>query len=78
MSHKPAIPQVGAPGPERRTWPIFDDDDAEALSLDLELESPACYFNNVRYPIGQYVRSGEEVLHCAGRGVWVRKGEGAA
>ncbi len=46
------------------------------LSLDLELESGACYFNNVRYPLGQYVYSGDELLQCEGRGVWVRKSEG--
>jgi hypothetical protein len=68
-------PQVGAPDPERRTSPIFDDDDEEAPLLDLELESGVCYFNDVAYPIGQFVRSGSEVLRCEGRGVWVRQGE---
>jgi hypothetical protein len=34
-----------------------------------------CYFNNVAYPIGQFVRSGNELLHREERGVWVRKGE---
>jgi hypothetical protein len=70
------IPQVGAPDPEHRTSPIFDDDAMDdLLSLDLELETGACYFNGVSYPIGQYVRSGSELLHCEGRGVWVRAGE---
>jgi hypothetical protein len=27
------------------------------------------------YALGDYVRSGSEVLQCAERGVWVRKGE---
>jgi len=44
-------------------------------SLDLELESGACYFNDSSYPIGQYVRSGSELLQCEERGVWVRTGE---
>lgn len=76
MHEDPKIPQVGAPDPELKTSPIFDDEDAEALSLDLELESGVCYFNNVRYPLGQYLRSGDEILHCEGGGVWIRQGEG--
>lgn len=65
--------QVGAVDPESKTSPILDDDTEP--SLDLELESGACYFNNVAYPIGQYVLSGNELLHCEERGLWVRKGE---
>jgi hypothetical protein len=72
---KTHTPQVGAPDPERRTSPIFDEDEADELSLDLELEAGACYFNDAPYPIGQYVRSGSDLLHCEERGVWVRKGE---
>lgn len=67
------LPQVGAPDPERKSSPIFDQDDE--LSLDLELEAGVCYFNDVAYPIGDYVLSGSEVLRCEGRGVWVREGE---
>jgi len=65
--------QVGAPDSELQTSPIFDE--YEDISLDLELEAGACYFNAVAYPIGQYVLSGSELLHCEDRGVWVRKGE---
>jgi hypothetical protein len=67
------VPQVGAPDPERKTSPIVDE--YEEISLDLELESGFCSFNDVVYPIGQYVLSGSELLHCEERGVWVRKGE---
>ena len=67
------VPQVGAPDPELKNSPIFDEE--EEISLDLELEAGACYFNNVAYPIGQYLRSGSELLRCEERGVWVRKGE---
>ena len=67
------VPQVGAPDPELETSPIFDEYDE--MSLDLELEAGVCYFNNVAYPVGQYLRSGSELLHCEERGVWVRKGE---
>ena len=41
---------------------------------DLEIEG-VCYFNDEAFAIGDYVRSGAEVLLCAERGVWVRKGE---
>jgi hypothetical protein len=67
------LPQVGAPDPELETSPIFDE--GEEPSFDLELETGACYFNGVEYAIGAFVRSGSEVLRCAGRGVWVRAGE---
>lgn len=65
--------QVGVPDPELKTSPIFDEGEEDLLSLDIELESPACYFNDVAYSIGQYVRSGSELLHCEERGIWVRK-----
>lgn len=67
------VPQVGAPDPELMTSSILDE--YEEVSLDLELETGACYFNNVVYPVGQYLLSGSELLHCEERGVWVRKGE---
>jgi hypothetical protein len=68
------VPNVGVPDPELRNSPIFDSSDADELSLDAELETGACYFNNVRYKIGDYVCSGEELLRCEGRGVWMREG----
>ena len=68
------LPQVGAPDPELKTSPIFDQD--EEISLDLELEVGVCYFNDAAYRIGEYVLSGGEVLRCEGRGVWMREGEG--
>jgi hypothetical protein len=70
----PSIPQVGAPDPARETSPIFDED-AQELSFDVELEAPACTFNGVAYAIGDYVLSGNELLHCVERGVWTRVGE---
>jgi len=71
------LPDVGAPDPEKKTSPIFDEDEGEAeeFSLDLELESGVCYYNGVAYPIGQWVRSGSELLHCEERGLWVRRAE---
>ena len=67
------VTEVGAPDPELKTSPIFDE--FEDLSLDQEIESGACYFNNAVYPVGQYLLRGSELLHCEQRGVWVRKGE---
>jgi len=67
------MPQVGAPDPELNTSPIFDE--YEEISLDLDIQVGACYFNNVTYPMGQYLLSGSELLHCEEQGVWVRKGE---
>ena len=74
MAKTAHTPVVGAPDPEMRNSPIFDESSAEFLSLDLELETGVCYFNDESYPIGQYVCSGDELLHCEERGVWVRKG----
>lgn len=67
-------PNVGAPDPELKNSPIFDDGDMGSLSLDLELESNVCYFNNKEYALGHNVCSGNELLRCAERGVWVRYG----
>jgi hypothetical protein len=69
-----SIPQVGAPDPELRNSPILDDEDDE-LPTELEVETGVCYFNSVAYALGDYVRSGSELLHCEERGVWVRTGE---
>lgn len=74
MSQKGSTPDVGAPDPELRNSPIFDSSDSDDLSLDLELEEGACYFNNKTFDIGSYVCSGSELLRCEGRGVWVREG----
>ena len=68
------IPRVGAPDPELKNSPIFDESDADELSLDLELETGVCYFNDQSFPIGNYVCSGDELLRCEGRGVWIREG----
>lgn len=66
--------KVGAPDPTLRTSPILENVD-EDVSLDAEIETGVCYFNNVAYPIGEYILSGDELLKCEGRGVWVREGE---
>ncbi len=71
-THEPA--KVGAPDPELKNSPIFDDSDNDYLSLDLEIEAGACYFNGLSYRIGQYVCSGNELLRCEEKGVWIREG----
>lgn len=73
MSKHPHAPQVGTPDPESKTSPIYDRADEELPSQDLELEEGVCFFNGVRYPIGQYVYSGSDLLHCEERGIWVQK-----
>jgi hypothetical protein len=71
------LEQVGAPDPELKTSPILDETelDEQAGARDLEMEEPACYFNNELHPIGAFVQSGSEVLQCTTRGVWARVGE---
>jgi hypothetical protein len=67
------IPDVGAADPELQNSPILDDSDEDFPELGGETAS--CYFNGVSYPLGQYVRSGDEVLQCVRPGVWSRQGE---
>jgi len=73
MTEVHAAPSVGAPDPELKTSPIFDGSE-DQLSLDQELEAGVCYFNDEVFAIGDYVCSGNELLHCEGRGIWVREG----
>lgn len=42
--------------------------------LDLELQTGVCYFNTGSHAVGSHVCSGGELLHCEGRGMWVREG----
>lgn len=71
---KRQAPKVGAPDPELKNSPVFDSTDSDELSLDLELESGVCYFNAQSYALGSYVCSGDELLRCEERGVWIREG----
>ncbi len=73
MAERINVPNVGAPDPELKNSPIFDRENEEFEMLDLELESGVCYFNGVSYGNGEYVCSGNELLHCE-RGIWIRKG----
>ncbi len=73
MTERLNVPDVGAPDPELKNSPIFDRESNGFELMDLELESRVCYFNNVAYADGDYVCSGNELLHCE-HGVWIRKG----
>lgn len=74
MSERGKAPDVGAPDPELRNSPIFDESSNEELDLDMELEEGVCFFNNETFDIGAYVCSGDELLRCEERGVWIREG----
>lgn len=74
MSHKGSAPDLGAPDPEQKNSPIFDGSDSDELSLDREFEEGVCYFNNQSFGLGSFVCSGEELLRCENRGVWIREG----
>ena len=74
MSQKGSAPNLGAPDPEQKTSPIFDSSDNDEPSLDRELEEGVCFFNNQAFQIGTYVCSGDELLRCEERGVWIREG----
>jgi hypothetical protein len=77
MTRDDALPQVGAPDPELKNSPILDEReyDEHAGSPGLDIEAPACYFNGEAFAAGDYVLSGNELLQCVERGVWLRKGE---
>ncbi len=67
-------PQVGAPDPELKTSPIFDDADLDSFSMDAEMEEGFCYFNSEVFRLGDFVCSGNELLRCEDRGIWIREG----
>ena len=74
MAHDVHIPNAGAPDPELKNSPIFDHESFETEAADLELETGVCYFNGITYAIGDVIRSGDEILRCEERGVWMRIG----
>ena len=65
--------QVGALDPELNTSPILEDTDEEFEAAAQGVKnSPICYFNNVGYENGEYVRSGSGELFRCNNGIWVR------
>lgn len=68
------VPDVGAPDPELKNSPVADFDTDELEFADLETETDVCFFNGIRYPVGDYVCSGNQLLRCEKGGVWVPEG----
>lgn len=66
-------PQVGAPDPELETSPIVGED--EDTEVEPNVKGGACTFNGAAFRVGDFVRSGTELLRCEAPGVWVREGE---
>lgn len=75
MKQERPVPSVGVADPELKTSPIYIRDTVEAPERDFELEEGVCYFNGQAYALGDYVLSGEELLHCENPGIWVQKRE---
>ena len=74
MTDRIRAARVGAPDPELRNSPIFEETDEEFESLGQTFgEHIACYFNDIAFREGQFVCSSAELLQCK-RGVWVREG----
>lgn len=70
------IPEVGLPDLERETSPICDEvEEFDDAGLEAGAHGGVCHFNGRAFRVGDYVQSGNELLHCEGRGVWVRSGE---
>lgn len=68
------VPAVGIPQADLRTSPILEEGDEDYGEAEMNLEpEPVCYFNGVTFQQGDYVCSGNDLLHCD-RGVWVRQG----
>lgn len=74
MTDRAKAPALGAPDPELKNSPIFDSGDSDEPSLDRELEEGVCFFNNQTFAIGSFICSGDELLRCEDRGVWIREG----
>ena len=67
------IADVGVPDPELKNSPVIDDEIEEGEYSGVDSDMQVCYFNGIRYPVGDYVCSGDDILRCE-NGVWVRAG----
>ena len=54
-------------------YTVIDVEIEEGEFTGADREVQVCYFNGVRYAVGDYVCSGNELLRCE-NGVWVRSG----
>jgi hypothetical protein len=70
----PAVPDVGDQDPAARNSPVVCEAERESqLFRQDQPDVAACYFNDVEYPAGAFVKSGLVVLRCDG-GIWVEAG----
>lgn len=67
------VADVGAPDPELENSPVIDSEIEEGEFWGTDSDAQVCYFNGIRYPVGDYICSGDELLRCE-NGVWVRSG----
>ena len=67
------VADVGAPDPELKNSPVVDSEIEEGEFSGTDGDTQVCYFNDIRYPVGDYVCSGDELLRCE-NGVWARSG----
>lgn len=69
-----SISDVGDQDPSERNSPIAAEEDEETPYLRQDVPGDAvCWFNNVAYANGSYVKSGTAVLRCD-RGIWIEAG----
>ena len=74
MNDSRAMQKVGAPDPELENSPIAWESDEDFDVVRQEIDEGVCYFNGQVFEIGDFVCSGDELLRCEERGVWVREG----
>lgn len=68
------LPDVGDQDPAGRNSPIAAEEDEETPFLRQDVPGDAvCWFNDVAYADGAYVKSGAAVLRCD-RGIWIECG----
>lgn len=69
-----STPDVGDQDPEARNSPIAGEEDEETQFLRQDVPGDAvCWFNDVAYEHGTFVKSGTAMLHCD-RGIWIESG----
>jgi hypothetical protein len=70
----PSIPDVGDQDPAEPNSRIAAREDGETPYLRQHVPGDTvCYFNDVRYSHGSFVKSGTVILRCD-RGIWVEAG----
>lgn len=69
-----SIRDVGGQDPAARNSPIAAEEDEETQFLRQDLPGDAvCWFNDVAYEHGIFVKSGTAMLRCD-RGIWIESG----